>query len=452
MGEFLGLDWQRVSTERADIRITLQGHAGEVRMPDTLFSLSNDVWLTPASLPVQPLSVWEAMKLGAPIDLIDPLLPVIYGDINFQENLPSDDYRYQSTTSFSHRVCLPIDIFGSAFFMLTRYEELVKPDRDEHDRFPANASLSFQERFLMRPIIDEYVEVLWVAMQILWPNLKRRKHIYKLIPTHDVDRPFGVTGENRGLVFRRLGGDMLRRKSLIMASRRAASFLMPGQIGDWLDPNNTFDWIMDQSERHGLQSVFYFIAGKSSNYENGYDLISSRIQRLLDRIHQRGHIIGLHPSYGTLGRSDLLSLEADNLRRAIDTAGVKQELQSSRQHYLRWHAKRTWADLERAGIKQDSSVGFAQNVGFRAGTCRSYSAWSWQEGKPIRLTEQPLIAMEGSLLFKKYMAVPLSTLREQLRILSNITKLYGGNFVILWHNDAVMGLKGLYKEVLNETV
>jgi hypothetical protein len=153
-----------------------------------------------------------------------------------------------------------------------------------------------------------------------------------------------------------------------MTTRRAGSVLPPGHIAQRLDPNNTFDWIMDQSESHGLQSEFYFMAGKTSGYDSGYDVFAPRIQRLLKRIHQRGHVIGLHPSYGTLGRPDLLLSEAENLRQAMSTAGVKQELQAGRQHYLRWHADRTWSDWEKAGLKQDSSVGYAQHVGFRAGT------------------------------------------------------------------------------------
>jgi hypothetical protein len=68
-----------------------------------------------------------------------------------------------------------------------------------------------------------------------------------------------------------------------MTTRRAGSVLPPGHIAQRLDPNNTFDWIMDQSESHGLQSEFYFMAGKTSGYDSGYDVFAPRIQRLLKR-------------------------------------------------------------------------------------------------------------------------------------------------------------------------
>jgi len=41
--------------------------------------------------------------------------------------------------------------------MLTRYEEVVKSVKDEHERFPARASLAYREGFLMRPIVNEYL-------------------------------------------------------------------------------------------------------------------------------------------------------------------------------------------------------------------------------------------------------------------------------------------------------
>jgi len=446
LGEFLGLEWHRVSSVRTDTRITLQDHEGEIILPDILLSMSKDRWLAPSSLPEQPLAVWDTSETGLPITLVDKYLPIIYGNQTLSPISQSSTINYSPLT-----INLPIDIFGSAFFMLTRYEEIAKPDRDEHDRFPAQASLAYQEGFLERPIVDEYVEVLWAAMKKLWPGLEKRKCSYKLVPTHDVDRPFGVKGESWLRVVRRFGGDLLRRKNPGMAIRRAGAVLLPGYTGERLDPNNTFDWIMDQSERHGLQSEFYFMAGKTSEYDSGYNVFAPRIQRLLKRIHERGHIIGFHPSYGTPGRSDLLASEAENLRRAMDKAGATQELRGGRQHYLRWQAKCTWTDWEQAGLKEDSSVGFAQHVGFRAGTCRRYKTWSWQHGRPLGLVERPLIAMEGSLLSEKYMDLNEKAAINLLKRLIHAVKVIRGEFTVLWHNDLIMDLKDLYEMIVSRT-
>jgi hypothetical protein len=54
--------------------------------------------------------------------------------------------------------------------MLARYKEVARSDRDEHDRFPAAASLTHQEGFFERPIVNEYLEILWSCVKRLLPG------------------------------------------------------------------------------------------------------------------------------------------------------------------------------------------------------------------------------------------------------------------------------------------
>ena len=56
------------------------------------------------------------------------------------------------------------DLLGNAFFVLTRYEEAVLPDRDEHDRFPADASILVREGLIERPVVDEWAAALRQAL------------------------------------------------------------------------------------------------------------------------------------------------------------------------------------------------------------------------------------------------------------------------------------------------
>ena len=84
------------------------------------------------------------------------------------------------TTSYPrHR-----DVFGTAFFALTRYEEAVKGERDSHGRFPASAAAVPD-----RPIVNELVELLWDALRREFPRLERREHRFEIVPSHDVDIP-----------------------------------------------------------------------------------------------------------------------------------------------------------------------------------------------------------------------------------------------------------------------
>ena len=68
-------------------------------------------------------------------------LPIIYGKTNISGKYIEEalDINY-----------VGIDIFGSAFFMLTRMEEYIITDRDEHDRFPVESSIAYKVGFLER--------------------------------------------------------------------------------------------------------------------------------------------------------------------------------------------------------------------------------------------------------------------------------------------------------------
>jgi len=445
--EFLGLKYCLIRHDDDHWRLTDSEEKRSLIMPDVFFAKAREYWLGLESLPKQPLPTWNVASDLSDLVLVKPDLPIIAGVTHLD-----GAWFFRSA---DNTILLGIDVIGSAFFMLSRYEEVVKPDRDEHDRFPALASLAYQESFLDRPIVDEYVELLWVVMKRLWPTLERRRHEYCLTLTHDVDDPFGVKGQTWGRIIRRLGRDLIRLRDPALAVRHMRSLLISGEAGDNLDPNNNFDWIMDQSEGYGLRSKFYFMVGDTNKeYDDGYDIFASRLQRLLRRIHERGHIIGLHPSYDTLDRPNLLLTEVEKLRQALEKAGVDQIVQSGRQHYLRWRADRTWADWENAGLKEDSSVGFAEHAGFRTGTCRAYPVWSLADSKPLKLIEKSLVIMERSLLSEQYMNLSLEQAGFVITRLVSAVKLFKGNMVVLWHNDHFLDPVAtcLYYNLLKEGV
>jgi hypothetical protein len=49
---------------------------------------------------------------------------------------------------------VPCDIFAASFYLISRYEEYLPHVKDEFERFPAEESLAFQNKFLDKPIID----------------------------------------------------------------------------------------------------------------------------------------------------------------------------------------------------------------------------------------------------------------------------------------------------------
>jgi hypothetical protein len=431
MHDFLGIDIQILIEERKDVLIednsTPNGRI--LRIADILFQTPDNQWLTRDSLPKQPLSVWDTTSISHDVPLISSRLPVIYG-CEVEQTGSTKNYLIQN----QDELYLGLDIFGSAFFMLTRYEEIAKPDRDEHDRFPAKASLACQEGFVERPIVNEYLEILWAFLQKLWPGLTRKKREYRLCLSHDVDEIFSVVGKPLKQVIRRIGGDTIVRRDPILALR---SMQAAWRGGAEKDPCNTFDFIMDVSEKNGVTSTFNFMTGLGhTEYDQRYSIDHPWVRHCLRRIVQRGHLIGFHPTYGSYLNAEITKTEFQRLTKAAGVEGAEQNEWGGRQHYLRWQNPATWQHWEDAGLNYDSTVGFADLIGFRTGCCYEYPVFNLKERKKLNLRERSLIVMDGVVLdgngtFK-------SKFRGKMSLLNHTCCKFDGDFTLLWHNEHAM--------------
>ncbi|MEN3363184.1 MAG: hypothetical protein V7606_458, partial [Burkholderiales bacterium] len=136
LGEFLGLAYELQFDTETTVRISASGKTLE--MPDIFFARAGDIWLVDESLPQEPLQQWTIADSRLDVDLGEPRVPVLFGACGYEVH--------------GEGARLGLDIFGSCFFMLSRYEEAVSKQRDHHDRVPAHASLACRQSFLDRPI------------------------------------------------------------------------------------------------------------------------------------------------------------------------------------------------------------------------------------------------------------------------------------------------------------
>ncbi|MDB5099452.1 MAG: hypothetical protein JWM80_3873 [Cyanobacteria bacterium RYN_339] len=410
-GDFLGVPFVRRHIDRPDIRISREGPR-ELVLDASFFHAAEAAWLGPATLPRGPLVQFEG-------------LPVLFAD-------PSR----AAIARGPEGLTLGLDLLGSSFFMLARYEEAVLPDRDVHGRFPARAALAYREGFLDRPVVNEYLELLWRCLQELWPDLARRERAFRTLPSHDMDAPYRylflppwrfVDHSLRDLVKGRLR-DLTERLTL-------GTRVKLGQLA--ADPFNTVAFLLDESDRRGLTSAFYFFGDRPDPaYDCLYEIEDPRILALIDQIYGRGHEVGLHPSYTTYLDPDRTTTEFLRLRRACAGRGVEQARWGGRQHFLRWSTPQTMRNWVAAGLDYDSTLGFADAAGFRAGTCYEYPLYDVQAREALTLRERPLIAMECSVIDAVYMGLGTGDAALAcLTQLKNQCRRYQGDFTLLWHNS-----------------
>ncbi|MEP2772531.1 MAG: polysaccharide deacetylase family protein [Fulvivirga sp.] len=338
-------------------------------------------------------------------------LPVLYGKPNIQ-NIESG-------------IHCQIDIFATCFFMLTRWEEFVIKERDQHGRFPARHSLAFKNNFLNRPIVNEYVEILRKMLSSLDPSLKFQERTFTCIPTHDIDHiaKWGSLTSIR----KKLAHDFITKRRPWLGVKNLFDMLLT-KSGIRQDPFDTFAYITELSKANNLTSRFYFLCGGKSKYDLNFDIEEAK--PYIEYLQQQEQIIGFHPSYSShknlkQWRSEKLKLESIS----------QQKVKEGRQHYLMFEAPVTWKIWDDNDMEVDSSVGYSEVPGFRCGTCYSFPVFDFLNREKLGLVENPLILMETTLI--TYMKASPEEANEIAKQLYFTVKKYNGNFTFLWHNSAM---------------
>ena len=314
----------------------------------------------------------------------------------------------------------PIDLLASVLLTLSRFEELQSDERDMHGRFLATQSVALKHNFLHRPVVDEYGLALEQVIQSLLPGWRPAERRLMVKLSHDIDEigfPRNMSNSLGHTVKRRKPSATLRdligpifglRPSLLEAVLRLAEL----------------------SKRHGMVSALYWKFSGQTAWDSGYDLAMKPVREVLSCLRNAGMELGVHPGYDTFGGSRQLADEVERIREVIG-----ESLIGGRQHFLRWHPC-TWRDWEKLGLAYDSTVGFSDHIGFRAGTCVPYRPWSLELNREIALLEIPLLAMDVTLAY--YMRLsPERSLAMLLQCVERC-KLVGGVFTLLWHNRSLL--------------
>lgn len=360
-------------------------------------------------------------------ELIKNDIPIIYGTNKIEIG--------------EKQILCGIDVFASSFFMLTRWEEYVNKRRDIHNRFSAYDSLAYKNKFLDRPIVNEYLEIIKNIILKLDNKISFKSYKFKYTITHDID--YIYKWDTLFKFIRHLIGDIIIRKSL-KEFFNSLIFYIKIKFKKSKDPYDTFDYLMDMSDKVGLKSHFFFMAKGLTKYDNNYS--SSNISDLVEKIKSRGHYIGIHPSYNAYNNNKQFQNEKRELEKNFN-----QKILFGREHFLRFEIPTTWQIWEDNNMKWDSTLVYAEKEGFRCGVCYEYNVYNIITRKKLKLKEKPLIVMESSFLYQD--KINADEIYKKILNLINKVKKYNGEFILLWHNSSFntkewIDKKNVYEQLL----
>jgi peptidoglycan/xylan/chitin deacetylase (PgdA/CDA1 family) len=338
-------------------------------------------------------------------------------EIGFGDDVP---YRAEAWEAVERRERPVGDDVAEAFFHLARVEERDGP-RDEHGRFLAAWSC-------LDPL-DPPLERVRMNLGVRAPRYDGATFAVAL--THDVDSvrrwtEIGVRGAAA-----RLKGDVRRARFREAAREATGLALVPLHRVRGTDPNWRFDRIAAATRRYGASgSTFFVLGGHGDPHDGSAPATYERLRPvLLETLAASGAEVALHGSYRTADDASLLVEEKRRLE------GLGATIHGQRFHYLRVDPHRNLAAVADAGFAYDSSLGFPDAIGFRAGIARPFRPWDFEHDRPFDLVEVPLAIMDVTLAERRYLGFsPRSAWNRITRLLDYAAR-HGTAFAILWHPD-----------------
>ena len=320
------------------------------------------------------------------------------------------------------------DIFSSIFYHLSRYEEY-NASKDNLGRFSHKSSCLFLNDFIDRPLVDEWVigfkNYLIQFHEFNVNDFKLEK--FNSQATIDIDSVFSYKGRN---IFRTIAaflkdGVKLNFKEVLYRARVLLTLEK--------DPNDNFEL---QNKLLNQKPAKYFVqVGNYGRLDKNISSNNPEFQDILKDLKDKGHQIGLHPSFASNSDAKLIKAEKHKLESIIGN-----EVLHSRQHYLKFELPKTYQTLVALGIENEYSMGYSEIAGFRAATAYPFYWYDLESEKTTKLLIHPFVLMD--VAYKNFQKMSVDETISSSKKLKDICKELNLPFVFVFHNESLSNHRG----------
>ena len=295
--------------------------------------------------------------------------------------------------------------------LYTREEEYNQFILDQHRRFPYYLS---KHRNIFEPEVSKFLKEN--GLNIEYPKNKK----FAVCLTHDID----------AVCLPKLNTMYDAAKSLISGQIKSA-FKTPFYIINkkW-NPWWNFRDIISLEQRYKAKSSFYFLSLNKENMDFNFNVEDLELE--LSYIIDKGWEIGLHGGHEAYDNLNKIIKEKKRLEKVLGRKVI-----GYRNHFLKFKVPETWELLNKAGFKYDTTLGYANCVGFRNGMCHPYKPFNLCTKREINILEIPLVIMDRTLF--DFMKLDLDGAWEITKLLIETVEKYNGIITILWHNTYMVG-------------
>lgn len=329
--------------------------------------------------------------------------------------IPADDFLFE--TELNETVDFDaLNPFGKIFYALSRYEEYLNPPKDHHHRF------SGKGKVYETPFVDELILDFQQELRRKYPSLVFKKRKFEQVLTCDVDQAWKYKHKGWKRTF---GATVRDAVQLNFAEIKKRNSVIQGHEKDPFDTYDYFKKMLDNGKVDRV--IFFWLLADYAKFDKNNPVSDPNLHRLIKEIATWAEM-GIHPSYASNSKPAQVGVETARLAQILG-----KSIGSSRQHYLKLEFPTTYRNLISHGLTDDYTMAYADEVGFRAGTCTSFHWFDLNKNQKTGLKIHPLCAMDVAM--RNYLKwSPEKALRELNRLKSSVEKV-NGTFSLLIHNS-----------------
>lgn len=319
---------------------------------------------------------------------------------------------------------IPFDVFAASFYLISRYEEYLPHVKDDHGRYPYVESLAYRTNFLEQPVVDIWMYKVLQALVAHFPDLQHKKQKFEY--TSIIDVTISHCYAYRGLV-RSIGAlflDVVRFR-IKRVFKRVSVWINPKN-----DPYDNFDHLVELHQKNAINSMYFFQFANYSTFDKNISTSNNKFRYLIKSVADYS-VVSLSASYNSFSNLEVLKEEKRKL-----AAVINRPIKYVRFRYNRIDVPTTYRDLVDAGFREDFTMGYTHQIGFRAGTCTPFFFYD------IHLESQQPIRVHPFAVHN----YALSHFKNKNEILEKMTSLYNdikqvnGSFVTIFSNE-LLGVK-----------
>lgn len=323
------------------------------------------------------------------------------------------------------------DIISSAFYFLSGWDEYVERDNITiENRFKIEDTIQFKRNFVDLPIVDRYCEIFDRTVTYIFPGHQktRRWEIGKkfvLSISHDVDY-FPFWNEEHVKKINEYNIDRYKNsKGLVQKIKAIYKYFGHNVHKKWFYSDEMMlKKIIKIEKKLNVKSTFFLLA--ANNFEDKrQNYLAEENENLLKILSEND--LGLHGSQKSSYHEENLVSEINCLKsHNIETSIY-------RTHYLAFNYHKSFGLLEKNGIKTDCSLGFWENVGYRAGISYPFKPYNIEEDREYDILEIPLIMMDTTLYSPRVLDLSEKEAWQKIKKSIDKAKKHHSHLSLLWH-------------------